>query len=67
MEGLLTQIMYDVPSDPTITKVVITRECVEGTGTPILTRDPNKINYSVKLKSGKEPGKKHSQSPASAS
>ena len=67
MESLLTQIMYDVPSDPTITKVVITRECVEGTGTPILTRDPNKINYSVKLNSGKEPGKKHSQSPASAS
>lgn len=67
MEGMLTQIMYDVPSDPTITKVVITRECVEGTGTPILTRDPSKINYSVKLKSGKETGKKHSQSPASAS
>ena len=67
MESLLTQIMYDVPSDPTITKVVITRECVEGTGTPILTRDPNKINYSVKLNSGKEPGKKHPQSPASAS
>ena len=44
MEGMLTQIMYDVPSDPTITKVVITRECVEGTGTPVLTRDPNKIN-----------------------
>ena len=67
MEGMLTQIMYDVPSDPTITKVVITRECVEGTGTPIITRDPNKINYSVKLNSGKEPGKKRPQSPASAS
>ena len=67
MEGMLTQIMYDVPSDPTITKVVITRECVEGTGTPVLTRDPNKINYSVKLNSGKETGKKHPQSPASAS
>ena len=67
MEGMLTQIMYDVPSDPTITKVVITRECVEGTGTPVLTRDPNKINYSVKINSGKEAGKKRPQSPASAS
>ena len=28
MEGMLTQIMYDVPSDPTISKVVITKECV---------------------------------------
>ena len=26
MEGLLTRIMYDVPSDPTIVKVVITKE-----------------------------------------
>ena len=67
MEGMLTQIMYDVHSDPTITKVVITRECVEGTGTPVLTRDPNKINYSVKINSGKEAGKKRPQSPASAS
>ena len=67
MEGMLTQIMYDVPSDPTITKVVITRECVEGTGTPVLIRDPNKINYSVKINSGKEAGKKRPQSPASAS
>ena len=67
MEGMLTQIMYDVPSDPTITKVVITRECVEGTGTPVLTRDPNKINYSVKINSRKEAGKKRPQSPASAS
>lgn len=53
MEGLLTQIMYDIPSDPTVTKAVITKECVEGTGKPVLTRDPNKINYSVKLNTGK--------------
>ena len=68
MEGMLTQIMYDVPSDPTISKVVITRECVEGTGKPELTRDPNKISYSVKLNTGKG-GKPASGSstPASAS
>ena len=69
MEGMLTQIMYDVPSDPTITKVVITRDCVEGKGEPILTRDPRKINYSVKLNTGKGEGKpaSGSSSPASAS
>ena len=53
MEGILTQIMYDIPSDPTVVKAVITRECVEGAGQPELTRDPEKISYSVKLNSGK--------------
>ena len=37
MEGMLTQVMYDVPSDPTIVKVVITKACVEGTEKPQLT------------------------------
>ena len=69
MEGMLTQIMYDVPSDPTISKVVITKECVEGTGKPELTRDPNKISYSVKLNTGKGEGRPPhgSSTPASAS
>ena len=69
MEGMLTQIMYDVPSDPTIAKVVITRDCVEGKGQPVLTHDPRKINYSVKLNTGKGEGKpvSGSSSPASAS
>ena len=68
MEGMLTQIMYDVPSDPTISKVVITKECVEGTGKPELTRDPNKISYSVKLNTGKgEKPASGSSTPTSAS
>jgi len=53
MEGLLTKIMYDVPSDPTITKVVITKDCVEGRSEAELTRDPNKIRYAAKLNTGK--------------
>ena len=53
MEGMLTQLMYDVPSDPTIEKVTITRECVEGTGKPEIIRNPDKVNYAVKLNSGK--------------
>jgi len=59
MEGILTPIMYDIPSDPTIVKVVITRDCVDGKGEPVLTRDPDKISYSVKLNTGKgEPARK---------
>ena len=30
MEGILTDIMYDIPSDPTVEKVVVTPACVRG-------------------------------------
>ena len=68
MEGLLTQVMYDVPSDPTVVKVRITRDCVEGKGKPELTRDPNKVSHSVKLNTGKgEKPAPGSATPAAAS
>ena len=63
MEGILTQIMYDIPSDPTIVKVTITRECVEGKGQPKLERDPNRTGHPVKLNTGK--GEKSAPRPAS--
>lgn len=63
MEGLLTQIMYDIPSDPTIVKVTITRECVEGKGQPELERDPNRTGHPVKLNTGK--GEQSAPRPAS--
>ena len=67
MEGILTPIMYDIPSDPTIIKVLITRDCVEGKGEPVLTRDPNKISYSVKLNTGKGEKPTSGSNPRSAS
>ena len=39
MEGVLTEIMYDIPSDPTVAKVVITPACVRGECGPTLVRD----------------------------
>ena len=54
MENLLTQIMFDVPSDRTIVKVVITKACVEGKEAPVLEHDESKINYTVKLNTGKK-------------
>ncbi|MDY3282867.1 MAG: ATP-dependent Clp protease ATP-binding subunit ClpX [Dysosmobacter sp.] len=66
MEGLLTQVMYDVPSDPTVEKAVITKACVEGTEQPELTHNPDKINYAVKLNTGKGESKA-APDPASAS
>jgi len=55
MEGLLTQVMYDIPSDPTVVKAVVTKECVEGKGQPELTHARDKIHYSVKMKGGEKP------------
>ena len=66
MEGLLTQVMYDVPSDPTVEKAVITKACVEGKEQPELTHNPDKINYAVKLNTGKGESKA-APDPASAS
>ena len=40
MEKIMTRIMYQIPSDLTIQKVVITPECVNGAEASIL-RDPN--------------------------
>ncbi len=34
MEGLLTNVMYETPSDRTIERVTVTRECVDGKETP---------------------------------
>ena len=66
MEGMLTQIMYDIPSDPTIVKAVVTKDCVDGNGQPELVRDPDKVSYSVKLNTGKG-GKSRKSTPKSAS
>ena len=52
MEGLLTKVMYDIPSDPTITDVTITKECVTGGGTPKVERDPEKVAQRAKFKTG---------------
>ena len=69
MEGILTPMMYDIPSDPAVVKAVITKDCVEGRSGPELTHDAKKINYSVKLNTGKGEGRPASGSstPASAS
>ena len=34
MEGVMTDLMYSVPSDPTISKITITAACVDGTEPP---------------------------------
>ena len=67
MEGLLTKVMYEIPSDETVVKAVVTKECVEGTAEPELTHDPDKINYAVKLNPGRSESRSESGTPKSAS
>ncbi len=39
LENVMTDIMFDIPSDPTINQVIITAEAVRHTGAPIITHD----------------------------
>ena len=42
LEEVMNGVMYDVPSDPTIVKVEITRDCIVNHAPPELTRDPER-------------------------
>ena len=53
MEGILTKVMYDIPSDPTVEQVTITAECVAGKAEPEIVHDAGKEPCVAKLKTGK--------------
>ncbi len=38
LESVMTKTMYEIPSDPSITNVLITRECVESGADPLIKR-----------------------------
>lgn len=42
MEEILTKVMFDVPSDPTIDKITITGDCIKKSAPAIIEHDPNK-------------------------
>ena len=42
MEGILTPVMYEIPSDKSISKVTVTEEAVRGSGAPVLERGERK-------------------------
>lgn len=46
MEQTMTRIMYEIPSDLAIRKVIITKDCILG-GEPTILRDPNKPRTAV--------------------
>ena len=63
LEGVLTKLMFDIPSDPTIVGVTITADCVRAGAEAEIVRDPQREERPVKIKTGSK-GKK---SKASAS
>ena len=58
MEGILTPVMYDIPSDPTITKVTINADCIKDGTAPVVEKDPEKVTRHAKIKSDKPDQKK---------
>ncbi len=42
MEEVMQDVMFRVPSDETIEKVVITKACIDGTGEPVITHSDNR-------------------------
>ncbi len=42
MEELLTNLMFEVPSEPTIEKVIVTKECVTEHAKPEIVTNPDK-------------------------
>ena len=53
-EGMMTDIMYEIPSRPDVEKCVITKEVVEGTAEPVLVlrEKTNKKNDKEKIEKG---------------
>ncbi len=43
LESVMTDVMFNIPSDETISKCVITREAVEGTADPLIERNSDKL------------------------
>lgn len=46
LEEVMTRVMYEIPSDPTITEVIITRECVENGVDPLIKHANHRPNAS---------------------
>ena len=48
MEDIMTNIMYEIPSDPTIQSVLITEDCVQNGSKPVVTRDASKLRTPIR-------------------
>ena len=58
MEELLTELMFAIPSDYTVEKVIITRACVEEGALPELIKNPDKKPVRISTPGKKAPRRK---------
>ncbi len=63
MEGILTDLMFETPSDPTIEKIIITESVVTENAAPQIFKNPDKAAVSVNVK--KDAKKRQKRSTAS--
>lgn len=47
LENCMTQIMYDIPSDPSVCKVTITADCVKSGADPLVERDVQRLQEAA--------------------
>ena len=48
LEGIMNDLMFEIPSDDSITKCVITKGAVTGEGAPLIVRNNEKVKKSLK-------------------
>ena len=49
MEEILEKVMFTVPSDHTVSKVIITEDLVRGTGDAVLEHDSSRKPNQIKI------------------
>ena len=57
IENLLMNYMYDIPSDPTIKRLVITKDFVDGNGEPVVIKGESTVENSENVSTGFIPKK----------
>ena len=58
MEGILTELMFDIPSDPTVEKVIITAACVTDGERPEIIYNPDKKSPRGKFAAKGKPARR---------
>lgn len=53
LENVMTDIMYDIPSDQTVEKVTVTKDCILNNSAPVVVTNPDKKRIPVR-KPGKD-------------
>jgi ATP-dependent Clp protease ATP-binding subunit ClpX len=49
VEELLQGIMFEIPSDYTVEKIIITRDCIEDGAKPAVIKNPNRKPIKLKI------------------